>query len=213
MKRRLLFLLGLTAALPAMADVIYRWHTVSASPELPAFDAVLHITDDAYRRGNAFLDFNGCAGMACALRATEVGIVYMGYSFALGSHGHQPPLVMGVYDKFDLQFDRVGGLTGSIRFNTTEVELAMSGHSLWSVDLLRGDPYIGTPCGGPTYCSGASGYFQADRLPLPEPASLGLMTAGMAALAAMRRKFRPARQPAPDLALQSALRHGPDVTA
>jgi hypothetical protein len=209
-----LFLLGLSAALPAMADVIYRWHTVAASPELPAFDAVLHITDDAYWRGNAFIDFAGCAGMACALTAADAGIVYMGYSFALGSHGHQPPLAMGVYDKFDLQFDRLGGVAGSIRFNTTEVELDMSGHSLWSVDMLRGDPYIGTPCGGPTYCSGTTGYFLADRLParVPEPASLGLMAAGMAALAGMRRKVNPARKPALPPAFAPALRHGPGVT-
>lgn len=210
MKRRMLFLLGLTAVLPAMADVIYRWHTVTASPDLPAFDAVLHITDDAYWRGSAFIDFAGCAGMGCALAAADAGITYMGYSFALGSHGHQPPLLMGVYDQFDLQFDRLGGVTGGIRYNTTEVELEMSGHALWSVDLLRGDPYLGTPCGGPTYCSGTTGYFQAERLPMavPEPASPGLMAAGVALLAVVRRKVSPARKPA----IPPARRHGPGAT-
>lgn len=210
MKRCMLFLLGLSAALPAMADVIYRWHSVTESPELPAFDAVLQITDDAYLRGNVFLDFAGCGGMLCNLAAADAGIVYVGYSFALGSHGHQPPLVMGVYDKFDLRFDRTGGVTGSIRFNTTEVELDMSGHSLWSVNLLRGDPYIGTPCGGPTYCSGATGYFLVDGapVPVPEPASLGLMAAGMAVLAATRRKVSPWWRPA----LRPARQHGPGAT-
>lgn len=200
MKRCILLLLGLLAALPAMADVIYRWQTVTDSPDLPAFDAVLQITDDAFWRGNAFIDFSGCSGMACALSAANAGIVYMGYSFALGSHGHQPPLVLGVYDKFDLQFDALGGVTGNISFNTTEVELDMSGHSLWTVDLLRGDPYLGTQCGGPTYCSGATGYFQADRLPVrvPEPSTLWLTLAGLAGWLAARRNanfaFLPARR-------------------
>ncbi len=193
MKRCILFLLGLFAALPAMADVVYRWHTVKESPELPSFDAVLRITDEAYWRGSAFLDFSGCAGFACALSAVDAGILYMGYSFALGSDGHQPPLEYGVYDKFDLKFDRLGRVSGSISYNTTEVELAMSGFSMWMVDLLRGDPYIGSPCGGPTYCSGTTGYFQAERVPVPEPQSVWLMLAGLAAVQAARHRRRSGR--------------------
>lgn len=198
MKRCILLLLGLFAALPAMADVIYRWHTVTESPDLPGFDAVLRITDDAFWRGNAFIDFLGCSGTPCGISAADAGIVYVGYSFALGNHGHQPPLAMGVFDKFDLQFDALGGVTGSISFNTTEVELDMSGHSLWSVDLLRGDPYVGTQCGGPTFCSGTTGYFQAERLPVrvPEPSTLWLTLAGLAGWLAARRKASFAPLPA-----------------
>jgi hypothetical protein len=210
MKRCVLFLTGLFAALPAMADVVYRWHTVAESPELPSFDAVLRITDEAYWRGNAFIDFSGCAGMACTLAAVDAGIMYMGYSFALGSEGHQPPLEYGVYDKFDLQFDNLGGVAGRISYNTTEVELDMSGSALWTVDLLRGDPYIGTQCGGPTYCSGTTGYFLAERLPVsvPEPQTLGLMLAGLAALAGLRG----ARRKPASLAPGSAPRHGLAMT-
>lgn len=190
MKRCSLLLLGLLSSLPAMADVIYRWHTVTPSADLPGFDAILRITDDAYWRGSAFLDFHGCAGSPCAMTPADAGIVYMGYSFALGSDGHQPPLVAGVYDKFDLRFDRLGGVAGSISYNTTAVELAMSGQALWTVDLLRGDPYLGTQCGGPDYCSGVTGYFQAERLPVqvPEPHTAGLLLAGLAGWLATRRK-------------------------
>lgn len=193
MKRPILFLLGLTAALPAMADVIYRWHAVWDSPDMPSFDAVLQITDEAFWRGSAFIDYTGCAGGPCLAPAADAGIVYMGYSFALGSHGHRPPLDFGVYDRFDLRFDALGRVSGAISYNTTEVELGMSGLTLWTVDLLRGDPYIGTACGGPTFCSGATGYFQAERLPVrvPEPASLALMAAGTGMLAAVRRRVSP----------------------
>ncbi|GAB2862167.1 hypothetical protein GCM10027277_33420 [Pseudoduganella ginsengisoli] len=198
MKHYSLLLLGLLSALPATAEVIYRWHTVTPSAELPGFDAVLRITDDAYWRGSAFLDYSGCAGVACAMTAIDAGIVYMGYSFAQGSDGHRPPLAAGVYDKFDLQFDRVGGVAGSLSYNTTEVELAMSGQALWTVDLLRGDPYIGTQCGGPGYCSGVTGYFLAERLPvqIPEPHTAGLLLAGLAGWLAARRKVSSAILPA-----------------
>lgn len=207
MKRTVAFLLGLTAVLPAMADVIYRWHSVWDAPDMPSFDAVLRITDEAFWRGSAFIDHTGCAGAPClAAAAADAGIVYMEYSFALGSHGHQPPLDIGVYDKFDLRFDTLGRVSGTISYNTTEVELGMSGLGLWTVDLLRGDPYMGTACGGPTYCSGATGYFQAERLPvrIPEPASLALMAVGAGMLAAVRRKVIPASL--------AALRHAPCAT-
>lgn len=188
MKRCMLFLLCLVSAVPAMADVIYRWHTTLESPELPGFDAVLCITDDAYRRGNAYLDFTGCGGAPCVAALADAGIMYMGFSFALGSDGHQPPLNHGVYDRFDLQFDRLGGVTGRISYNSSAVELAMSGNAFWTVDLVRGDSYLGTQCGGPTFCSGTTGYFQAESLPLPEPDALWLMLAGMAAMGyAVRR--------------------------
>jgi len=187
MKRCILFLLGLVSAVPAMADVIYRWHTVLESPELPGFDAVLRITDDAYRRGNASIDYDGCGGMPCAAPLADAGIVYMGFSFALGSDGHKPPLSSGVYDRFDLQFDRLGGVAGRISYNSTAVELSMSGNALWTVDLVRGDPYIGTPCGGPTFCSGTTGYFLAESLPVPEPQTVWLMLGGLAVLSMMRR--------------------------
>lgn len=187
MKRCMLFLSCLMSAAPAMAEVIYRWHTVLDSPQLPGFDAVLRITDEAYWRGNAAIDYEGCGGMPCAAPLADAGILYMGFSFALGSDGHQPPLGYGVYDRFNLQFDRLGGVTGSISYNSTAVELSMSGNALWTVDLVRGDPYIGTPCGGPGFCSGTTGYFRAESLPVPEPHTVWLFLAGLTVLSAMRR--------------------------
>jgi hypothetical protein len=187
MKRCILFLLGLISAVPAMAEVIYRWHTVFASPELPGFDAVLRITDEAYWRGNAYINYDGCGGIPCLAPLADAGILYMGFSFALGSDGHKPPLSSGVYDRFDLQFDHLGGVTGRISYNSTAVELDMSGNALWTVDLVRGDPYIGTPCGGPTFCSGTKGYFLAESLPVPEPQTAWLLLAGLAVLSMKRR--------------------------
>lgn len=189
MKRCAALLLGLSAMLPAFADVIYQWHTVTPSAELPGFSATLRITDQAFHRGSAFIDYDNCGDPHCAPFDND-GILYIGFSFALGSDGHGLPNPSSRYDRLNLTFDKQGHVGGSVSYNSTHVELMMSGADLWTVDLVRGDPYIGTPCGGPGFCSGTTGYFLAESLPVPEPGGALLMLAGLGALAVAGRKTR-----------------------
>lgn len=195
MKNLLAAILMTGLAAPAFSNVVYTWHTTSTSDTISAFSSQIEITDEAYYKGSAAIDWRGGCfpdDPACFLSSGD-GIVAMNFdatttigpefnsgvpTFRSFHLGWNPPYARGsAY--IHLSFGDY--LTGGIYFNDLTSQIGMSGSS---VDELRSD---NESCPWPMSCGGVTGYYLADAVPLPEPASLALVGFGLLALL-FRRK-------------------------
>ena len=129
------------AALPARADVIYTWHTASSSPSLLQFESQIVISDAAFARGSADLDFS-CYSGPCA-EGDNNGILSITYAFN-GEYlrsimpGSAVPMADVEVDSIHFDFsDPAGFLAGSLfTLSTFEQYVASSQARLWR--LARG---------------------------------------------------------------------------
>ncbi len=183
-----LFVLAIFGSLPAFANVIYTWHTLTTSDTITSFDSQIVISDDAYFHHSASIDWVPSGNCYICPAADDNGILSISFWVNdSGGGGRHPGMPGGVFDHISLSFDYSGFLSGFIEFNTSYVELAASGGGKgWGVSNVRGDPLGAAGCSERS-CGGITGYYFADALPVPEPMPLTLLAVGVVAIIGARK--------------------------
>ncbi len=186
MFKRMVFLIfvalaALTAltTVPATANVIYTWYTISTSPTMSSFASEI-VLDGA---PHIQLDWDNCGLPSCP-PISDNGIVSISFIPNGAAAPVHHPSSSDVYDHINLNLEASGFLTGSINFNTGFEDISMSSvGNVWTVHAIEGDSLYDSSCFYTGFCKGITGYFAVSPSLVPEPAPLLLLALGLAAFA------------------------------
>lgn len=181
-KQLVLLILAVFTSFPAWANVVYTWKTLAPSETITSFASEIVVTDAAYFRGSASVDYS-C--LSC-VPGNNDGILSISFS-SMKINVLRYPATGFLIDLITFDFTHPGFLRGNYYINTLFEDMGMSSTGdVWTVNTLNSDNDV-TVCFNSGFCHGITGYYQADSLPVPEPMSLPLIGLGLAVLFGLRR--------------------------